>query len=758
MYAYSFKLCNCSQPGQWQPRFKLQRTPFKLHQTPSNSGNFPPNSIKLHSKNYSSSEVQASKVNEISKHVNVGVGTETIKTEELNTEFSIEGKNLTLLKIPSPSHKPLDQLPSPSFVSNSKPAESTKTEQNVELPANVVETEAEDQDQYEEKQWTMPLDDAEIDVLIDGDQEDMDNEDNFADVAKKDSNEDEDVVIVESPDDLEMDSLCPSNGFNVHVSDEGIKRFVCAGCQRSYSRRFTMMQHLSICGARKLKQQKLFEKTSSGVPGPLRRFPCPQCGKFFSRKDNMNMHRKRCSGTIPNPPIVPSIVENKNPPAQENLFVLSPSTETPSARPESSRSSSSNWGIMSLPPVLPRRVTCECGASFTCPRLLFEHLQLHAQESYICPHCGENLQSWMDFEAHQQVHRQSQNQVVEQRGPQMHPRQFPQMTRLHVPTQQQPLPFSQVLQSHIPSGLQQPPGFQTSEINPKAQPSALLPPQKLNHSPYPETVTCYRCKKSFSGRRSLLRHLRLSCRGDAAGPKKPSVQIPSNATKPTFKPLRCPVCVRWFSCLDGLKRHLVSHSRQPTLSCQQCGQNCPSYQALEEHKRNVHKVNPGIVSANVKQEQVCKVAQSAQKNTPTDFQCHICLRYYPKLQSLKDHVRKVHRPKQPKPINLTVVDPFRSGQFQCQICMRAYPDIKSLKNHRRRVHRILGGVFQSAKGTEQNRTPDHFQCQICGSSYPDISALQNHKRTAHRVFGGLELGNHSAKPTQSVQVSNLQPS
>ncbi|XP_055065973.2 uncharacterized protein [Misgurnus anguillicaudatus] len=770
--------------------------------------------IKLHSlKNDCNRGVQNSE-NPMQTH-HVGVGTESIKTEEQRTEFSIEGKNLTALKMPSSSLKPKAQIHSPkSFDSiNSKPIESTKTKK-VELPANKVGME-EEKDTFGEKQWTMPLDDAEIDVLVDADQEDPDNEDSSEDMVKEDRDEveDEDVVIVESRNEKKMGSVLLSNGFQVHVSGDGVKRFVCAGCKRSYSRRFSLMQHIRICGASKLKQQNSFQKKSSGRPAPEKKFPCPQCGRFFSRKDNMNTHRQICKVKSPNPPADPRIVESKPQAAQENLFVLSPTTETPAVRQESSRSSSSNWGIMSLPSVLPRRVTCECGASFTCPRLLFEHLQHHAQESYICPHCGENLQSWMDFEAHQQMHKQSQSQASEQPQPrpqsfnqvtqshvppkqphpqsfnqvtqshvptkqphahlfnqvkqshaptkqphphsfnqvtqshaatkQPHPHSFNQVTQSHVPTTQQPRSFSQVQRSHAPTGLST--GFQAS------QPSA---PQNLNHGSYPQKQTCPKCRKTFAGRRSLLRHQRLSCRGDTAGQGKQSVHNQSN----TSNPLRCPVCVRWFSCLDGLKRHLVSHSRQPVamLSCQICDHNCPSAQALEEHKRNVHKINQNqILPEKEKQEQLGQT--SAQSRPPTDFQCHICLRYYPKIQSLKDHVRKVHRIKVTKPTDLTITDPSRSGSitdpsrsgpFQCQICMRTYHTIKSLKNHRRRVHHIVGGVFQSAKGTEPNFTHGNFQCQICSSSFPDMNSLQNHKRRVHRLFGGLELVKGIAQQSQ----------
>lgn len=660
--------------------------------------------------------VPNSKTNQMStQHINIGVGTEPIKMEEHNTELPIGKKDQIGLKM-----QPKDQLNPPKTlesiftrVTNTKPPEPTKN------TANVVEIKQEERDKLVEKQWTMPLDDAEIDVLIDVEQKDSD-EDDLTDFAEDDFDEGEDVVIVEPCEDKEVKSPMPSNGFQVHVTSKGLKRFVCNGCQRSYSRLFTLKEHLKICGARKLKPQNV----TSNMEGPIKKFPCPQCGKYFSRKDNMNMHQKKCHPTNTNSVVSNRPVESKTPAAQENLFVLSPSTENQAVRQENAQNTSrnTNWGIMSLPSVLPRRVTCECGASFTCPRLLFEHLQQHAQESYICPHCGENLQSWMDFEAHQQLHNQPQSSASEKRA-----------------SQQQPHLFSQGVPSHASTRPQQSP----------AQPSALLASQHLNNRPFPETLTCHKCKKNFSLRSSLLRHIRLRCTGDATGQKKHTcsrcgttfqnpltlkVHIQSNTCKPAFKPIRCPVCVRWFSCLDGLKRHLVSHSRQSVLTCQICDQTCPTPQALEEHKRNVHRVNRPVEDAQKQLNQA-----GAQTSSSNPFQCHICLRNYPKLQSLKDHLRKVHRPKPPKPTNVRTIEPVRSGPFQCQICERSYPNIKSLKNHRRRVHHIVGGVFLPSKGTEQNITPNHFQCHICPHSFSDEQSLRNHRRRVHHIVEGHEL-------------------
>ncbi|XP_067304803.1 uncharacterized protein im:7147486 [Pseudorasbora parva] len=718
----------CKRGYTRRHRLKIHNCPYKASlKSSSTLGN--QGHIKLQNMEECSRAKQDStvpKTQMTKQHIHIGVGTEIIKMEEQNTEFSIDKKNQTGLKmqLKNPLSMPETLQPTFASVSNSKP-----TENSVEVPANMVEMKVEEKDKLVEKQWTMPLDDAEIDILIDVDQKDSD-EDDFTDMAKDDCDEDEDVVIVDLPEDKEINSAVPCHGFQVHVTNKGVKRFVCNGCQKSYSRLFTLKEHLKICEARQLEQN--VENTSSNLPGPIKRFPCPQCGKFFSRKDNLNKHRRKwCHAKKPDSVESSRTVESKTTPAaQENLFVLSPSTENQAAQQENTQTSSSrNWGIMSLPSVLPRRVTCECGASFTCPRLLFEHLQVHAQESYICPHCGENLQSWMDFEAHQQLHKQSKIPANEQRG-----------------SQQQPRSFSQTVPSHASTRPQQSAGFPA--LN-KAQPSALLSPQHVNHKSFPETLTCHKCKKNFSLRSSLLRHIRLRCKGDTAGQRKHTcsrcgatfhnsltlkVHIQSNTCKPAFKPIRCPVCVRWFSCLDGLKRHLVSHSRQAGVTCQICDHNCPTPQALEEHKRNVHGLLNRMRPVEDTPEQSSQAAMQSSPATP--FQCPICLRNYPKLQSLKDHLRKVHRPKQP---NVGAIEPVRSGQFQCQICSRSYCDIKSLKNHRRRVHRIVGTAFQPSKGTEQNSTHNQFQCHICARSYPDVQSLRNHRRRVHGIVGGLEL-------------------
>uniref|UniRef100_A0A8C2HEF5 C2H2-type domain-containing protein n=1 Tax=Cyprinus carpio TaxID=7962 RepID=A0A8C2HEF5_CYPCA len=646
---------------------------LKLLTTVGTSGN-----VKLQNLEECNRAVLNSKTNQMStQHIDIGVGTESIKIEEQNTEFPIGKKDQTGLKM-----QLKDQLNPPktlesvfASVSNSKP-----TKNSVEVPANIVEVKQEETDKLVEKQWTMPLEDAEIDVLIDVDQKDSD-EDDLTDVVGDDCDEAEDVVIVEPHEDKEMKSALPSNGFQVHVTNKGLKRFVCNGCQRSYSRLFTLKEHLRMCEARELKLQNF---TSSNTAGPIKRFPCPQCGKFFSRKDNMNSHRKKCHATNTNSAVSNRTVEFKTPVAQENLFVLSPSTENQAVRQESTPNTSSNrnWGIMSLPSVLPRRVTCECGASFTCPRLLFEHLQQHAQESYICPHCGENLQSWMDFEAHQQLHNQSQSSTSEQRA-----------------SQQQPHSSSQVLPSHAPTRPQLSSGF--SEHNIKAQPPALLAPQHLNQRPFPETLTCHKCKKNFSLRSSLSRHIRLRCTGDTAGQKKHTcsrcgttfqsplmlkVHIQSNTCKPAFKPIRCPVCVRWFSCLDVKYRLFFPQTNKGfwRMHCINCGQGFRFVGLYNKHLQKHPELNAHA--------------------------CPFCPHTFSNAQKLRNHQQEWHRSTMP---------------FICDICGKGFASTVILKRHR--VVHCTNDPMETHYTTDPQSTVHPYECGTCSASFENLDLLFHHQ-------------------------------
>ncbi|XP_061093932.1 uncharacterized protein im:7147486 [Conger conger] len=267
--------------------------------------------------------------------------------------------------------------------------------------------------------WTMPIDDSEIDQLLE------------AEGAGDDDDDDDDEV------DSVMESIVSTQNQKSSQNSAflGVRKyFACSHCGRTYTRRFTLHQHQKKChlGVRPPMQQNMrVALPVSKAVGGKQSFDCLQCGRSFCYRDTLVLHQKNCQprngrgngkGGYAGPKKRSSMPQGPAPVARPGrLFVLPPYSQAKGSKgPENkTQAIGGDWGIMSLPSVLPRKVTCECGEGFTCPRLLFEHLQLHAQESYICPNCGDNLPSWQVFEAHLRKHQrtacQNCNQTFSQR-------------------------------------------------------------------------------------------------------------------------------------------------------------------------------------------------------------------------------------------------------------------------------------------------------------------------------------------------------
>lgn len=371
-----------------------------------------------------------------------------------------------------------------------------------------------DNEDGKEGQWTMPLDDeAEV----------------HSSLGKKANG----IEIKQGNEETASAKLS-------YFIKEGVKRYPCNGCQKTYSRPSTLNRHLRLCGfwpRGVVSVSRAQGAPLSNNPKPL--FPCYVCGRNFNRKDNMMTHRARCQ-------LKHSALTNADAPTQPHT------SANPSDGPIQ-ENDSSNWGIMSLPSVLPRRVTCECGVGFTSPRLLLEHLQKHAQESYTCPTCGETVGSWADYEVHLHIHMHPHHQLLKGLQPQ---RSHPLLIRF----QQQPQSAPQPLQDQT--------------ITADLAPAPVKKQQR---------ITCARCCNTFATRCSLRRHLAWNrCKGlrvtspstnlsktyhcshcNSNFPNATSLLFHqrSGACKPAMKPVRCPVCLRWFGTVDGLQKHLLTHKK-----------------------------------------------------------------------------------------------------------------------------------------------------------------------------------------------------
>ncbi|XP_019741727.1 zinc finger protein 1035 isoform X3 [Hippocampus comes] len=434
------------------------------------------------------------------------------------------------------------------FTKGFPPFLSPPMDQHKDASASVMENSSSDalpkhNESSNDGQWTMPLDD-EMELL--GSSRNAGNE-----------------------DEMELESEIANLRYFVR---DGVKRYPCPRCQKTYSRPSTLARHLRLCGFRPRGAAPVSHSANygGGVQNSITKqmFPCSVCGRNFNRKDNMMVHKRRCQ--------LQRAATRE--PLQQHL---------PAGAKGSPDNDANNWGIMSLPSVLPRRVTCECGFGFTSPRLLLEHLQKHAQESYTCPTCGETVNSWADYEVHLQIHMHPHHQL--RKGLQAQ-RSQPLVLRI----QQQP-----------PQQPQQP---QPPPPLPVRQPSPKEPVPERSNVNKKQRVICTRCGNTFATRCSLRRHLSWDrCKGGRPQntPKsyrcsRCSSEFPnmvsllfhqrSGACKPPIKPVRCPVCLRWFGTVDGLQKHLLTHKQSETHRCDICQCSYPSLKSLKTHRKRVHNV------------------------------------------------------------------------------------------------------------------------------------------------------------------------
>lgn len=407
-------------------------------------------------------------------------------------------------------------------------------------------------------QWTMPLDD-EMEVLSS-----IEKTGNGIEMRKSASVE-------------HTETAHPSLRYFVR---DGVKRYPCNRCQKTYSRPCTLRRHLRLCGFRPrgvVAHSGSQGATTLNAINMKPMFPCFVCGKTFNRKDNMMVHSKKCQ-------LQQTLTDVNRGTAQQNMSDNATDSQT-------QEDDGGNWGIMSLPSVLPRRVTCECGVGFTSPRLLLEHLQKHAQESYTCPTCGETVNSWADYEVHLQIHMHPNNQLLKGLQP------------------QRPQPLLLRFQQQRPQ--QQPP----PPVHPPPPKQTVTADQLPNPSKKQQRIVCTRCGNTFATRCSLRRHIsRNRCKGLRATnpPTNPpktyhcshcNSNFPntisllfhqrSGACKPAIKPVRCPVCLRWFGTMDGLQKHLLTHKQSESYRCDVCQGTYPNLKSLKNHRRRIHRIMAG---------------------------------------------------------------------------------------------------------------------------------------------------------------------
>uniref|UniRef100_A0A3B5AP01 C2H2-type domain-containing protein n=1 Tax=Stegastes partitus TaxID=144197 RepID=A0A3B5AP01_9TELE len=535
---------------------------------------------------------------------------------------------------------------------------------------NSWEAEALNNQDTNEGQWTMPLDD-EMEML---------------NAAVKAVNDGEGKKPV-SAEHVEM----MAHGLRYFVRD-GVKRYPCSRCQKTYSRASTLRRHLRLCGFRPRGFGTLAQSGGQGAitlnassVKPM--FSCFVCGKSFNRKDNMMVHRKRCQ-------FQRTMAEAERGNVQQSL----PSNATADCPPK--EDDGGNWGIMSLPSVLPRRVTCECGAGFTSPRLLLEHLQKHAQESYTCPTCGETVNSWADYEVHLQIHMHPHHQLLKGLQPQ---KSQPLLLRFHSDGSQ-PNRRTFNLHRHFHAHEDELMPLTCKECGLTFQHRSSLIKHRNEHKEKEEHFECAECQKIFATADKLRDH---SC---------------SNTVE---KPYHCPLCRQEFQFKVSVTKHMMMHSLESHYTCQECNQTVPNAVALRIHQRCHNALKPyecpecGMV---FKHYSVMEDHRRRHTDNSRSHLCNICGKTF-KYSSLLHQHQYLHTGQKP---------------FRCPECGKQFAFAQNMKAHCRQ-HRLRETISEQPKNTNQSEEPKRtFNCPLCPQTYCVPANLRAHMLIHEAEYEKLE--------------------
>uniref|UniRef100_T1J283 C2H2-type domain-containing protein n=1 Tax=Strigamia maritima TaxID=126957 RepID=T1J283_STRMM len=256
-----------------------------------------------------------------------------------------------------------------------------------------------------------------------------------------------------------------------------------------------------------------------------------------------------------------------------------------------------------------------------------------------------------------------------------------------------------------------------------------------------------------------------------------------DATHPTEKQLKCPVCSETFSTLEALYEHKKVHEESATtieddaasrkgstkhLSCVYCTKdNFSSEEALQLHVQAMHGgaatlANGEIPSSSVSPANIMVAAlagtvpfahqQNTSRTTTTSFNCEYCTMKFPSVQALQKHTLTVH--------SFTEVVKAASGSKDvifCSHCTMMFASTVALADHIKLVHGMgssnsqtpgsktaqsikdLGLKSSRAKGdckADEKMNGDHqfthpgtLLCNQCNAAFPDFESFRTHLKT-----------------------------
>ncbi|XP_055065969.2 zinc finger protein 1035 [Misgurnus anguillicaudatus] len=267
-------------------------------------------------------------------------------------------------------------------------------------------------------------------------------------------------------------------------------------------------------------------------------------------------------------------------------------------------------------------LTCRfCGRVFTSVLILGKHLKLHTgNRPFRCLDCGKNFARRAHLITHKNVHkRKIQCSVCLEVLPSIgdllkHRQSHPEKGMLKCPDCPMLFKFPVFFLRHVT----------VHEKNRKLTipPEAQATPEKLKET-NKEEFSCGLCQKAFADSKALSKH----CLTHMPNP---------SASK-------CQFCKRNFSNRAGLIRHIRLHTGEKPFPCLNCGRHFHRMEVVKAHQEKCSGVQqlPVLQKSNAKQVESKNTVDFASKKASKSYNCSYCPHSFRFSSNLKFH-EKAH--------------------------------------------------------------------------------------------------------------------